>query len=243
MVKRIAVVLIFTMAISPLYAGNEERALLVGQTLSKIVRLESVYNRNGRQMPETLVKADVLFLEFVNSFESESAVEYVKGNKEKWLGRLVDLASELPPPPVDDISGKIIAALKASEDVSPEVKNKLDGYGAEFLVVIESRREIRVPLAIAEVLPAVGLPITLSDLGLKRDDYETLKKIAEEAGEGDANERGSEAYVFYSAMLDLDDLGGRFGSQQDETDLADRVMTKKFDEELSEKLKSLPSSR
>jgi lysophospholipase L1-like esterase len=53
---------------------------------------------------------------------------------------------------------------------------------------------------------------------------------------------GSEAYLFYSSMLDLDDLGGRFGRSQDESDLADRVMGGMAYQKIAPVLKALPAT-
>ncbi len=220
------VVAVLTILISTgsLSAGND-RAIKLSEAIGRVVRLEAMHCRDGSEMPVALVRADSLFVELLDSFETEAVADYVAGGEGGLVGEIVELAGEFSRGPATDPAGRIVSALRASSSVADEVKPLLDGYGAAFLLNLEGRRKLRMRLGIAEVLPAAGLPVTLADLGLARADSAKVKKIAEAVGQGSADERGSEAYLFYSTMLDLDDLGGRFGHKQDETDLAARLMS------------------
>jgi lysophospholipase L1-like esterase len=218
------VVLTILISTGSLVAGNDRAEKLSG-AIGRIVRLEAGHYRDGRNMPAALAKADSLFSGLLDNFEAEMAADYVAGGEGGIVGETVAEASALNAPSGKDPAGAITAALRASDAVAAEVKPLLDGYGAAFLLNLEGRRKLRARLGIVEVLLAAGLPITLADLGLDRADSAGVKQIAEEAGQGSADKRGSEAYLYYSTMLDLDDLGGRFGHQQSEKDLADRLMS------------------
>ncbi len=232
------VFLILLISTGSLAAGNE-RAIKLAEAFGKVVRLEAMHNRDGSEMPAALVRADSLFEELLSKFESKAAADYVAGGEGGVVGEIVKEAGKLAGLPGDDPAGRIAAALSASEQVADEAKSLLASYGAAFLLNLEGRRKLRTRLGIAEVLPAAGLPVTLADLGLERADSAGVKRIAEAAGEGSADQQGSEAYLYYSTMLDLDDLGGRFGRQQNETDLADRLMSGEAYSGMMEALKKL----
>jgi lysophospholipase L1-like esterase len=234
-----ALVLALLVPVAALAADN--RAAELGRAIGKLVRLEAEYHRAGREYPAKLVKADTLYAEMLNSYDSSPAADYADGGEGQPLTEIVSLLSGLPEPPPDDPAGRIVAALRASPQTPDSVRPLLDGYGAMFQLVLEMRRYLRMPLGTAEALGLAGIPLTLKDIGLSRADSSTAKAIAEQAGAGSASERGSEAYLFYSAMLDIDDLGGRFAHLQSEAGLADRVMGGAAYAELAEKLKALPA--
>ncbi|MBW7998153.1 MAG: hypothetical protein FVQ81_16605 [Candidatus Glassbacteria bacterium] len=208
----------------PSFAGREQ-AVELAEAIGRMVRLESHYHKAGENMPAALGRADQLFVETVDKFDSESAREFVDGGGGGKVGLVVQETSGLQNPPGDDPAARMVAALRASRAVKEEAKPLLDGYGGAFLLNLEGRRKLRLRLGITELLPAAGLPITLADLGLSRADSATNKKIAEAAAGGSADDASSEAYQFYSTMLDLDDLGGKFGRKHDAALLADRLMT------------------
>jgi lysophospholipase L1-like esterase len=218
------VVMTILISVGSLIADNE-RAVLLSETIGRIVRLEAGHIRDGSEQPAALVRADSLFVSLLDNFEADMATEYVAGGEGGKVSGIVAEASTLREMNCDDPAVAITAALRASDAVASGVKPLLEAYGAAFLLNLEGRRTLRVRLGIAELLPAAGLPVTLADLGLDRADSARVKQIAETAGVGSADDRGSKAYQYYSTMLDLDDLGGRFGHKQDETDLADRVMS------------------
>jgi lysophospholipase L1-like esterase len=187
-----------------------------------------------------LATADSLFTYVVDK-ESDQAGAFAKGEPAAQWDEITGLLKELPAPSSADPAGRMAAALRNSDKVDPQVKPLLDGYGGAFLLNLEGRRPLRVRLAITEALSAAGIPVTLGQLGLDRADSAAVKAIAETAGEGSASERGSEAYRFYSTMIHLDGLGGKFGRTQNEGDLADRLMADPVYLALADKLKELPA--
>jgi len=94
-------------------------------------------------------------------------------------------------------------------------------YGALFQMVMEGRQPLGPRLAFPEFLMSQGLPVTFLDLGLEGADNDLLRSIAAEAAALTAPQAYPVAEEdFLRVLIQLDNLGGKFGRQQNAAYLA-----------------------
>jgi len=60
-------------------AARQERTVELSKAIGKLIRLEAEFQRTGKNMPAELARADSLFDELVEKFESDAARDYIQG--------------------------------------------------------------------------------------------------------------------------------------------------------------------
>jgi lysophospholipase L1-like esterase len=238
-------IVLLSLALLPRAAETAgQRAERLAGAALKIVQIERRSHAAGTTLEGDARLADSLFSRMVTSYEGGKIAEYVKSGEgewaadiEKFLGLTEGLAQIQV---VDDPAVLLLPLLREGAQSSAQDKKLLEGYGAAFLLVLDGRRELRLRLGIVEHMLEIGAPVSLRDLGLSRGDTLRVKEIAGQAASR-AREAGLDcaAGEIYLAMIRLDDLAGRFGRQQNEGDLADRLMATAEFSRIREKLVKL----
>ncbi|MFH1069383.1 MAG: SGNH/GDSL hydrolase family protein [Candidatus Glassbacteria bacterium] len=228
--KLTGAVTLIVLAVQPLAVQTAgQRAQRLAGAALKIVRIERRAHAAGAELEGEARAADSLFSRMVTSYEGGRIAEYVKSGSGEWgadIEKFLGLTEGLAQIQVaDDPAALLLPLLREGGQLSEAGEGLLEGYGAAFLLVLDGRRELRLRLGIVEHMLEMGAPVSLGELGLSRGDTLRVKEIADRAASR-ARERGLDyaAEDIYLAMIRLDDLAGRFGRQQNEGDLADRLM-------------------
>ena len=196
-----------------------------------------------------LVRAEPggLFPDLVTRLDSGRFSEWVATGSGPWaeqIQRILAVAGKQSAHPGADPAAGLLAAFRRRKEIADQWSpGKLEAYAAALQVIMENRREIRMKLGLVDLLLEIKAPVMLPDLGLSRSDPTELRKLAAEAAQATgAQDYPATADDFFRVMVQLDDLGGRFGHRADEKDLAARLMaTGKF-QTLRTKLASLPAA-
>ena len=228
--KFTAAIALTLLAAVPLPAQTSaDRAEKLAASSLKIVKVERLAHAAGVELVGDARVADSLFNVMVQSYDGGPLVDYLKDGGGKWAGdiekflrltdglELIEIAA--------DPAVALTAALVETGKLNDNAKKMFEAYEAAFLLVLDGRRELRLRLGIVEFLLETGAPVSLVDVSLSRNDTLQVKKIAVTAA-AQAKAAGVEcdAEAVYLALIRLDDLAGRFGHRQNETDLAERLM-------------------
>jgi len=198
----------------------------------------------------TLVRAGAAgaFEDLVTRLDAGRFSKWVATGGGPWaeqISGVLKMAEEQKAAPRADPAAGLLAAFRRRKMISGRWSpGKLEAYAAALQVILENRREIRMKLGLVDLLLEIGAPVMLSDLGLSRTDPTELRGLAAEAAQAtDPHVWSLTAEDFFRGMVQLDDLGGRFGHRSDETDLAARLMATREFERLRNKLAALPPAR
>ena len=205
-----------------------DRTGRLGQALLKIVRIEQQAYKHGAALsgPEKL--ADSLLVPIVKTTDPACIGKFlqsVEGECSELLAAFLNSVEGLSEPKLEnDPAAAVISALKEKLPAFRDTPGALEGYATAFLLNLESRRDLGLRLEVTGLLMAAGCPVTLKDLGLEREDTTTIRELAAMM----AVRTGPQGYPcgafeFGLTLTRLDDLGGRFGRQQDESTLLARL--------------------
>lgn len=181
-----------------------------------------------------LAQADQAFSDFVESKPENRAARIAEFKK---AVRSLD-----EPAATDDPAAVILSVLSDRSDTRQVLRQPdADCYGALFQMIMEGRQPLRPRLAFVERLMSMDLPVTFLDLGLEGVEDAVLRQIAAVA----AGRTVTQSYPtteedYYRVLVQLDNLGGKFGRQQDAAYLARKFEARPEVQAQLEQLKSLP---
>ncbi|MBN2288074.1 MAG: SGNH/GDSL hydrolase family protein [Candidatus Glassbacteria bacterium] len=239
----IPALLVLAVSASTAPAGPERTERLARECL-KTVRLEQRAQAGGGPLEEGLRAADSLLVLAARSLDPGCVRRYVQtgeGPCREPVEAFLQASGSLRAPLTDsDPAAAVASVLRGTPGCGELSGALLEGYGAAFQVVLEGRRELGLRLDLVSFLMAAGCPATLQDLGLSREDTLGLKALAAEAAARTAGQGyGTGPSDFYITMVRLDDIGGRFGRQQDENTLTGRLTGREEIKEMLPRLQGL----